>query len=87
MAAAHRGAYLRDRPPHGGETRTVTTRCPRLHADELLDTAAAAKRAGVAVSSWRTYVCRGTAPAPAVKVGEAPAWTAAQIDEWLRGRA
>jgi predicted DNA-binding transcriptional regulator AlpA len=64
----------------------VTTRCIRLHADELLDTRAAAERAGVKIQTWRAYVTRGTAPKPIAKVGEAPAWTAEQVDAWRAGR-
>lgn len=62
------------------------TRCRRLHLDELLDSRAAAERAGVAWASWRKYVSRGRAPKPIARVGEAPVWTRAQIDDWLAAR-
>jgi predicted DNA-binding transcriptional regulator AlpA len=60
--------------------------CRRLHVDELLDSRAAAERAGVTWQSWRAYVATGRAPAPICRVGEAPAWTREQVDAWVDRR-
>ena len=63
------------------------SKCRRLHVSDLLDSRAAAKRAGVEYQTWRDYVSRGVAPKPVARVGGSPVWTAAQIDEWLKARA
>ena len=63
------------------------TPCRRLHVSDLLDSRAAAKRAGVEYQTWRDYVSRGIAPEPIARLGQSSAWTAAQIDEWLKARA
>lgn len=60
--------------------------CKRLHIDEVLDSADAAKRAGVELKTWSSYVSRGFAPLPADRVGVAPVWTREQIDDWKRER-
>ena len=66
--------------------RGLNMRCRRLHAEDLLNAAAAAKRAGVEVDTWHSYVARGLAPEPVYRLGSTSAWTADVIDAWMRQR-
>lgn len=53
----------------------------------LLSVSEAAALAGVAASTWRTYVARGQAPAPDVYVTpDRPRWRRATVEAWMAAR-
>ncbi len=39
---------------------------------------------GIAPSTWRSYVARGHAPAPARRVGPTPVWDPEMVRAWQR---
>lgn len=43
--------------------------------------------AGIATSTWRSYVARGQAPAPTVHRERTPFWAKEGVDQWLDARA
>ena len=53
---------------------------------ELWTVAQCAAFAGVEPPTWRAYVKRGQAPAPARRFGRTPVWDAAAVREWQENR-
>lgn len=78
---------INGRPVPHAKTMRVEGRlvpiAPELHPAALLSSERAAERAGYSSASWRSLVARGAAPAPVLRLANAPAWTVGVIDAWL----
>lgn len=57
----------------------------RVMAD-MLDTAAAARAAGVAPSTWKTYVSLGHAPTADATISGRPLWRPETVATWAANR-
>lgn len=57
-----------------------------MDIDQYMTTQEAAAAASVQPSTWRSYVARGQAPAPATHVGSTPLWDTAQVRAWVAAR-
>lgn len=72
--------------------RTVRVRgrmvlaAPELHPEALVDNAEAAKLCSLTPESWRSYVARGLAPAPVLRLAASPFWTTGVLAAWLSKR-
>jgi predicted DNA-binding transcriptional regulator AlpA len=49
-------------------------------------TSDAAEYCGMSDQTWRTYISRGQAPAPDVRIGGKPLWRPATVREWQAAR-
>lgn len=55
-------------------------------SDDQLTAKEAAALAGLAASTWRDYVSRGTAPRPDGRLGNQTWWWRSTVEEWLASR-
>lgn len=54
--------------------------------EEWWGVAEAASHCGIPDATWRSYVSRGTAPPPDLRIGRTPAWRPSTVRGWHADR-